>query len=225
MLDFLLTIPFMSPIISLFNIIHIYDIRGVFVEKPNAKNFFKYFNEIFSVKREDAVKYYADNTSFTTFITNELCSLIKNKYSLKPECEYFRIDVIGYKSNYDNVKQTANTAYIEPYAWDMKIAVEHENNDKLWMDEIVKLAHVYAPLRVVIGYLPVECRKNGEDDKCLEYIVNVIKNNCSAYHTLLDESNEFLIIIGNSKTHYDKTKYFDYIAYKFNPNTEHFEIL
>jgi hypothetical protein len=30
----------------------------------------------------------------------------------------------------------------QPYLWDLEVAIEHENNDKLWMDEVIKLSHI-----------------------------------------------------------------------------------
>jgi hypothetical protein len=54
--------------------------------------------------------------------------------------EYFRLDVIGYRHRGD-----------DPYNWDLDIAFEAENAAN-WKDEVCKLAHVVASLRVLVAY-------------------------------------------------------------------------
>lgn len=60
--------------------------------------------------------------------------------------EYLRVDLIGYISNWyapDREERTED--------WEMKIAFEHENSDS-WHDELCKLSHVVADLRVIVSY-------------------------------------------------------------------------
>ena len=76
------------------------------------------------------------------------------------------------------------------------------------MDEVVKLSHIYCDLRVVIGYLPMHRRSDGEDEKCLRYIVDVMKNYCNSFSTLTNANSEFMVIIGNSCTKADKPETF-----------------
>ncbi len=185
----------------------------------------KFLNDFRSVKNDpEAIKEYHDNKGFTTYVTDKIQDIIKS-YGLKAEKEYYRIDVIGYKSHFDEIKNKKDI-YISSYAWDLKIAVEHENDDRLWMDEVVKLAHICCDLRVVIGYLPMEKRAEGEDEKCLEYIVDVMKKHCKCFDNLKNKDNEFIIIIGNSGTDSKHPEtYFNYKGYLFNPETEKFELI
>ena len=191
-------------------------------EKVSAKKFMEDFNKITLDNR--ATVLYQTKKPYTKFVTLKIREQIK-KYNLTAKQEYYRIDIIGYDSHYEDAKNKAN-APIATYAWDLKIAVEHENDDNLWMDEVVKLAHICCDLRVVIGYLPMNKRATGEDEKCLEYIVDVIKTHCKCFENLQNKDNEFMIIIGNSGTDSKHPEtYFNYKGYLFNPETEKFEII
>ena len=94
------------------------------------------------------------------------------------------------------------------YCWDLKVAIEHENDSRLWVDEVVKLAHIACPLRVVIGYLP---KNNYPHTEVLNKLAENL-NNVSAWHTT--KQYPFLLIIGDSKvTHYDERCH--YTAYQY----------
>lgn len=191
-------------------------------EKVTAKKFFEDFNKITLDNR--ATVLYQSKTPYTEFVTEKICEQMK-KYGLISMKEYYRIDAIGYDSHYDSIENKENPPII-PYAWDLKIAVEHENKNNLWMDEVVKLAHICCDLRVVIGYLPMKKRETGEDEKCLEYIVDVMKTHCKCFENLKNKDNEFMIIIGNSGTDSKHPEtYFNYKGYLYNPETEKFELL
>lgn len=186
-----------------------------------AKSFFEDFNQI--VHDNKANKCYLDDKKFTSRVTQYICEILDG-YKLETQQEYFRIDIIGYESHYQDI-QNKRKDPITPYAWDLKVAVEHENNDKLWMDEIVKLAHVFCDLRVVIGYLPENKRAKGEDEKCLAYVVDILKKHCECFRTMKDRSREFLVIIGNSNTKGNPELFFHYKGYVFNPENEMFELI
>ena len=67
--------------------------------------------------------------------------------------EYFRIDSIGYQHKFWMIDSDDSKNYgLNRHFWDLKIAVEHENSKKDWMDEVIKLIHVRCPLKVVIAY-------------------------------------------------------------------------
>ncbi len=191
-------------------------------EKISAKKFFDDFNKITLDNKAKIL--YQTKKPYTKFVTLKICELIK-KYNLTAKQEYYRIDAIGYDSHYEDAENKDN-APLATYAWDLKIAVEHENDDNLWMDEVVKLAHICCDLRVVIGYLPMKKRATGEDEKCLEYIVAVMKKHCKCFDNLKNKDNEFMIIIGNSGTDSKRPEtYFNYKGYAFNPETEKFELI
>lgn len=184
----------------------------------SAKRFFEDFNKI--TLDNEATTLYQSETPYTEYVTEKICEQM-GKYGFRSMKEYYRIDVIGYASHY-NLIENKEDAPIIPYAWDLKIAVEHENKNNCWMDEVVKLAHISCDLRVVIGYLPMKKRENGEDEKCLEYIVDVMKKHCKCYENL--KNNEFMIIIGNSNTKRPE-EFFNYKGYVFNSLTEKFELI
>lgn len=96
---------------------------------------------------------------------------------------------------------------INPYLWDLKVAIEHENNDKDWLDEIIKLAHICCPLRVVIGYLSV--KKRDQDLDILNYAANALEKLEYRDNT---QQGEFMVILGNSKVEEQKD-FFNYRAY------------
>lgn len=73
-------------------------------------------------------------------------------FGLELQSEYFHIDVLAYERR---VKT-------EWFDWDLRIAFEHENcsqKGKNWEDELCKLAHVAANLRVLVGYYRVPSAK------------------------------------------------------------------
>lgn len=51
------------------------------------------------------------------------------------------LDVMGYEQRQSGVN----------FNWDLRVAFEHENT-KNWQDELCKLCHVVADLRVLVGY-------------------------------------------------------------------------
>ena len=52
-----------------------------------------------------------------------------------------------------------NKKKFSPYLWDLEIALEHENDKKEWLDEVIKLSHINCPLRVVVGYATEDSRE------------------------------------------------------------------
>lgn len=184
-----------------------------------SKWFFDEFNKTFSedsIYREKAVETYPHNTEFTNFIIDRINGIIKENGNVSQN-EYFRIDSMGYKSRYKELEKTSG---LTPHLWDMEIAVEHENDDKDWLDEVIKLAHVCCPLRVVIGYVPED--KRNEDQNLLDYAANALKRlKCVENVT----KGEFMIILGNSNTKGRVEKYFNYQAYVLDAETFKFEKL
>ena len=85
------------------------------------------------------------------------------------------------------------------------------------MDEVIKLSYLKVPLKVVIGYLPVNERSS--DYKYINYVSKALS--LLGYEELEDE--EFLLIIGNAQTK-DISKYFGYKPYLYNSKTRKFEL-
>ena len=112
---------------------------------------------------------------------------------LVPQHEYFRIDNIGYKHNYYKITEAErDDVGLWRHLWDLKIAVEHENSKKDWMDEVVKLIHIRCPLKIVIAYNNCDMREDGDIQK-LDFIAKWMPE-VAAFDKNAKE--EFLIIIG-----------------------------
>ena len=142
---------------------------------------------------------------------------------LVPQHEYFRIDNIGYKHKYYKItEEERDDIGLWRHLWDLKIAVEHENSKKDWMDEVVKLIHIRCPLKVVVAYNNCDMRDDG-DIKKLDFIAKWVPE-VDAFDKNAKE--EFLIIIGNGapkhKANPNYTK-FDYRGYLYNASLGKFE--
>lgn len=183
-----------------------------------AITFFKEFQDIFEEEHLAAERAYRSNTAFTTFITQKINKLLTQKGS-KKQNEYLRIDAIQWTAK-ANLIDKPDDIHLNKHLWDLEIAVEHENNPKDWMDEVVKLAHIVCPLRVVIGYMP--WNKRNEDQRYLNYVSRWLQE-------LLCKDNmqrgEFLIILGNSHTDGKVERFYNYKGYLFNPKEFCFEPL
>lgn len=114
--------------------------------------------------------------------------------------EYYRIDLIGWeqKKDTDHYEVDNDLGYqLNKHAWDFDIAVEHENDEKDWSDEVVKLAYIFCELRVVVGYFPYMKNENEKwelQQKHLDAVVGTIKQlNCSKNMN----HGEFMIILGD----------------------------
>lgn len=57
-------------------------------------------------------------------------------------CKELHLDVMGYEQRQPGI----------PYDWDLRVAFEHENDPRTWHDELCKLCHIVAGLRVLAGY-------------------------------------------------------------------------
>ena len=185
-----------------------------------SKWFFRAFNALFaegSPCREKAVESYTDNTAFTRFITGEINEIIRERGYIAQN-EYYRIDAMGYTSRGKTLPEADG---LHPFLWDLEIAVEHENSSKDWLDEVIKLAHICCPLRVVIGYVPVDQREKGDEAR-LAYAADAL-GQLKCRDNL--RSGEFMVILGNSGTAGKEERFFNYKAYVLNPEEFRFEPL
>ena len=184
----------------------------------DAKTFFKEFNDLFipgSETYKKAVSTYPDNTAYTKFIMEQINNIIKetNDLKLKKSNEYFRIDAIGYTSRYEEL---VDNGILKRHLWDLEIAVEHENDNKDWLDEVIKLAHVCCPLRVTIGYVPCCNKRENNDQQRLDYASDALKK-LKCQDNL--KTGEFMVILGNSNTKGQEERYFHYRAYILEATT------
>ena len=192
----------------------------------DAKEFFYKYKKATDKERIKNGKrlfdYYLHNKEFTPIVIEIINEIIKEAGYI-PQNEYFRIDAVGWISNYKKMKEAARKANIRINAhhWDLKIAVEHENDKYDWSDEVMKLIHIKCPLKVVIGYN--YCNEREEEINKLNFIAEWMKR-VEAFNKCTDE--EYLVIIGNgsnSETGLSDYDDFGYIGYLYNWNSKAFE--
>ena len=124
-----------------------------------AQEFWENFKKIFTEDKEGkAIKCWLSSKKYTEFIMGAIDTFLKKDFATSRE--YFRIDLTAWIQLKKDEYYLLQGKNFEKYLWDLEVAVEHENNDKSWMDELVKIMHINCPLRVVIGYLPIEEDKN-----------------------------------------------------------------
>ena len=185
-----------------------------------SKWFFNEFSNTFAKNSpyyQKAVEAYAHNTEFTNFITQRINEIIRSN-SYIAQNEYYRIDAMGYCNHW---RELSKNNLLSPHLWDLEIAVEHENSSKDWLDEVIKLAHICCPLRVVIGYVPLEQRTCGDAER-LAYVSSALKL-LKCRENL--KNGEFMVILGNSNTKNQEEHFFNYKAYILNAETLCFETL
>lgn len=161
----------------------------------------KFFADYTSAVTYEYWNDYHDNSRWTALVTQIIKNIIE-KYKLTPQTEYFRIDVSGWISYWNEIANEASELGLRPHLWDLKIAVEHENDSSDWTDELVKLAHIRCPLKVVIGYVPCDMREaEGLEDKRLNFAAKLLQK-VEAFVPAAKE--QYLVILGNSAPKHSK---------------------
>lgn len=202
----------------------------------NAKDFYERF---ISIVKEDTIHkdhrnyrdiYKEDAPAYTTLINKTIIPQIIKEAGLFDQNEYLRIDTIGWSKKTLTEKDDSliearrKQLGLSRHLWDLKIAVEHENNRSDWTDELIKLAHIRCPLKVIIGYAPCDERTDIEEEK-LSFAYDCLLGT-AAFDPNANE--EFLIILGNgaprhkSNRTYDK---FDYRGYVLSKGSSRFDKL
>ena len=185
-----------------------------------AEQFWKKFKENIC-GNEELSNVWNNTKEFTRLIMNQLDEKILASDSLeeiKTEREYFRIDLISYK---DTSKNKISCGKLQNCSWDLIAAVEHENDSRLWVDEVVKLAHIACPLRVVIGYLP----KKQKDiqiahSKYLKKVTETLNQIDAWKYT--SKYGDYLIIIGDCELSKNDIKC-SYTPYLYEQKSQSFE--
>ena len=126
----------------------------------------------------------------------------------KSQKEYFKIDIIGYLTNWDNPHNIE-----KQHDWELKLAYEHENNRDKWHDELCKLCHIVADLKVLISYHDF---KNGEP---IEKILGDRIKKLGIWRIHRIPRSEWLFIFGPS-SNYD----FSYRAFTVDTNLDIVEL-
>ncbi len=160
-----------------------------------AQDFWEKFRGLFAQGSEtllDARRYWKNSGKFTKKFVNKYVPGIITEENDIFQFEYFRIDVISYSDRKDEaVRYGYDPEKLKPYLWDLKVAFEHENDKGLWLDEIIKLAHIRCPLRVTVGYFP----EGKEREAALEFASAML---CKKQGEIVADSEEFLLILGVS---------------------------
>lgn len=119
-----------------------------------------------------------------TTIIDKVLKAIFDKDKGKLCNEYYHIDNMVFKDmKFDDASK------FNKHCWKPLAVVEHENDSKDWSDELVKLAYINAPLKIVISY--GDYRNNYEEEiEFANKIANVI--NLDMYTI----NQEYLLIFG-----------------------------
>ena len=182
-----------------------------------------------------------DNTSDEVSFGLEKGGKVKDTYqkasakdvrAIKCSHEYFRLDVAAW-CNRTLLAEPGKTdlqakSGLKYHLWELRAAVEHENNETDWTDELIKLCQLKCPLKIVIGYALYSDRDGSREAGTGDYAKLLYAE--QLIHSLSDyfqpHQEEFLIILGNCgkecDTNYDK---FDYRGYLYNCDTHRFDRL
>ena len=166
---------------------------------------------------------YRHDSAFTDLVNKKLIHEIVRNSGLTVQHEYFRIDTVGWDGKYLLLdEKRAKEVGLNRHLWDLKIAVEHENDKKDWLDELIKLVHIRCPLKVIIGYNYCDQRDEPEREK-LAYAAECMRM-VKAFHAT--EEEEYLVILGNGVPKDTKAALytsFDYRGYLYNHIERQFE--
>ena len=181
----------------------------------NALWFFRKFTE--AITWEKYAESYKHDADFTPKAIREINRIIEDGTGWKAQNEYFRIDAVGEEAHDKEIKEKVNKAGLYAHLWDLKIAVEHENNKHDWTDELIKLMQIRCPLKVVIGYNYYD--KRGENEKEKLRVAAESIQATSAYQSVAKDREELLLILGNGcSSETGKSDYtdFGYRGYLFD---------
>ncbi len=173
-----------------------------------AEKFWEEFQALFSSNNNflrNAKGFWKYRHSFTTFIMPYIGKILEsNGFENKHQYEYYKIDVIGWKNAKSEISVLEKPANydLKEHFWHLGVAIEHENDQFDWTDELVKLLYINCPLRVVIGYYP-ESLSEHELQKTTEYAANII-NLANKEQQLISDKQQYLLILGENHTDSEK---------------------
>ena len=175
-----------------------------------------FFNEFKSKVNENTIPLdsYKYGRRFTSIVTDKIIEILES-IGLQWNKEYFRIDVAGWEDRKNDI--TAYGKELNHHLWDLKIAVEHENKNNDWTDELVKLIHIRCPLKVIIGYNSYDNRNDLEKLRIAARWMNMVK----AFDSSAKE--DYLVILGNTNGRDNKYTSFNYHGYLYDYLTSSFK--
>ena len=156
---------------------------------------------------------YKNDSAWTEIIIPKVTEMIHSEMELKTQNEYFRIDVTGYTTKWEEEKEIAKQREKEEggkmpplHNWKLRIAYEHENSDD-WSDELCKLCHITADLKVISSY----CHFSRDNiEKTLQYYICKLKKE----GTLRQEGGKWLFVFGPRKNNGDSIKTYSGDSFK-----------
>lgn len=167
--------------------------------------------------------YRNNEPAYTELVNKYIIHKIIKDAGMTAQHEYFRIDTVGWITQYEKMQKAAQDSQLKlsAHLWVLEIAVEHENSKQDWTDEVIKLIHVKCPLKVVISYNYCDERDTTEWEK-LAFIAHWMQE-VKAFAKGSDE--EYLLIFGNCYNPKTKADYdtFDYRGYLYNRQTRRFD--
>ena len=176
-------------------------------EDCTPKGFWKLYSEMLNdSKDESTTTNYHNDLLWTNKIIKLVTNMLRSKLRLETQNEYFRIDVIGFTTNWEEentiAKQRREAEKIEMHPlhnWKLKVAYEHENSDD-WSDELCKLCHVAADLKVISSYF--DFKKEEDIEETLKYYIKRLNSE----GTLCRAEGKWLFVFGPRKKSGDSFK-------------------
>lgn len=185
------------------------------MEQSNSKmNLVKFYNEFTSEENLEVFykNYKANYAEYTKMILEilekNICKEENENRDDKTEMskEYFRIDLIGWTDKRKEIyKEKYSEGILKRQGWSFDIAIEHENNYRLWAEEVIKLAYINCPIRIVIGYNDREIGKNKDLNKDIDIeLLNEVLQSLNYLEgdkrMLIKDNDAFGIILGTGHT-------------------------
>ncbi len=169
---------------------------------------------------------YCNSQSYTHAITDAIASILA-EWNFPVNYEYYRIDVYGWTSTLEENKELSKLTQAQKlnvHGWKPAVAVEHENNWTDWTYELIKLAYVRCPLKVIIAYNhTVEIPHERDDGALLEIAEKTLQ--ATAYYG--EDDDAYLLIFGTSGKgegyFLEGYNRYEYKGYLYNKATGKFE--
>ena len=192
-----------------------------------AQEFWEEFSGLFtdnSATLAIARKFWNNRDNFTKFIMPHIATILSSHgYAENNQYEYYKIDVIGWKDRKEDLSklQKPDTYKLKNHFWDLGVAVEHENDQTDWTDELVKLLYINCPLRVVIGYYP-ETLSSEDLAETIKYASGIVSlaNETNAF---IRPEQEFMLILGKNHDFETDLCAHTYSAFKYKVDKKAFE--
>ena len=189
-----------------------------------ANDFLKKFKEKMNKKSvgDKAVSTWNNRGNFTSFIIDQIADIVNEEH--KTSKEYYNIDLIGWSQLKQNLPAPPISKYrLKKHLWSLDVAIEHENDQSDWTDELIKLLYINCPLRVVIGYISADVFS---DDSKMEAILKYASDSirlAEGETNLIIGKQEYLLIFGKNSGQISDFSANIYSAYKYNVVTKRFE--